>query len=647
MRLGAYIAELDAGLAGGRGLRRRPSCPSATATATSSTPATGPSSRTAGFRCSGASPDGRLVEFIELHGHPFWVGTQAHPEFKSRPNRPAPLFREFVGAALDRAEGRDAPPVRPRRRAVAVRRRVRRAERMAAVRARLGEEEIARGVRSHRRRGDVPRPPTAPTFERDVVHHPGAVGGRRRSHDDGTVMLVRQYRAALDARPARDPGRHARRRRRGPEAHRRAASWSRRSGCEAGQLELLAAFHNSPGFSDELGRACTWPPTSPRCPTTARASRSRHMTIERVAARRRAWPMIADGRITDAKTIIGLLAGAATAALAVDAAPARPPLPLEVEEFLTWLAVERGRAPNTLAAYRRDLARATCAWLRRAGHRPSPTVERGRRRRPTSARSASAGWRRPSVARALGGRARRCTASWREEGRRGVDPARRRRGAPGAARAAQGAHRGRGRPAARRAPWATARRPPRPGHPRGALRHRPAHLRAGRPVARRRRPRRRACSGPSARAARSGSCPLGRLAPCGRWSAWLGAGGPAGAGAGAVGPAGRRRGGVPQRSGAAGSAGRGRGASCAALRRRGSGLGGRLSPHVLRHSLRHPHARPRRRHPGGAGAARPRLDQHHAGVHAGLHRAALGGLPDRPPPGRGRPSSLRPCPTSR
>ena len=59
-----------------------------------------------GFVCSGASPDGRLVEFIELPGHPFWVGTQAHPEFKSRPNRPAPLFREFVSAALDRAEGR-------------------------------------------------------------------------------------------------------------------------------------------------------------------------------------------------------------------------------------------------------------------------------------------------------------------------------------------------------------------------------------------------------------------------------------------------------------------------------------------------------------------------------------------------------------
>ena len=61
----------------------------------------------AASRAPGTSPDGRLVEFIELPGHPFWVGTQAHPEFKSRPDRPAPLFRELVGAALARAEGRN------------------------------------------------------------------------------------------------------------------------------------------------------------------------------------------------------------------------------------------------------------------------------------------------------------------------------------------------------------------------------------------------------------------------------------------------------------------------------------------------------------------------------------------------------------
>ena len=61
-----------------------------------------------GLRCSGTSPDDRLVEFVELpeSEHPFFVGTQAHPEFKSRPDRPHPLFAAFVRAARERAEGR-------------------------------------------------------------------------------------------------------------------------------------------------------------------------------------------------------------------------------------------------------------------------------------------------------------------------------------------------------------------------------------------------------------------------------------------------------------------------------------------------------------------------------------------------------------
>ena len=65
-----------------------------------------PKLEAAGLRCSGVSPDRRLVEFIELDDHPFWVATQAHPEFKSRPDRPHPLFRELVDAALARHEAR-------------------------------------------------------------------------------------------------------------------------------------------------------------------------------------------------------------------------------------------------------------------------------------------------------------------------------------------------------------------------------------------------------------------------------------------------------------------------------------------------------------------------------------------------------------
>jgi CTP synthase len=54
----------------------------------------------AGLVCSGESPDGTLVEIIELSDHPWFVAGQFHPEFKSRPDRPHPLFREFVRAAL-------------------------------------------------------------------------------------------------------------------------------------------------------------------------------------------------------------------------------------------------------------------------------------------------------------------------------------------------------------------------------------------------------------------------------------------------------------------------------------------------------------------------------------------------------------------
>jgi CTP synthase len=60
----------------------------------------------AGLRISGTSPDERLVEVIELEDHPFFVASQFHPEFKSRPERPAPLFRSFIAAALDRSAER-------------------------------------------------------------------------------------------------------------------------------------------------------------------------------------------------------------------------------------------------------------------------------------------------------------------------------------------------------------------------------------------------------------------------------------------------------------------------------------------------------------------------------------------------------------
>ena len=55
----------------------------------------------AGMVFSGLSPDGRLVEIAELADHPFMLGSQFHPEFKSRPNRPHPLFKAFMAAAVE------------------------------------------------------------------------------------------------------------------------------------------------------------------------------------------------------------------------------------------------------------------------------------------------------------------------------------------------------------------------------------------------------------------------------------------------------------------------------------------------------------------------------------------------------------------
>ncbi len=76
----------------------------------------------AGLVVSGTSPDGRLVEYVELPRslHPFFVGTQAHPEFTSRPTRPQPLFRAFVRAALDYSAAERLPVELPVRHAAGV-----------------------------------------------------------------------------------------------------------------------------------------------------------------------------------------------------------------------------------------------------------------------------------------------------------------------------------------------------------------------------------------------------------------------------------------------------------------------------------------------------------------------------------------------
>ena len=59
-----------------------------------------------GLVCAGLSPDGRLVEIVEQPDHPWFVAVQFHPEFKSRPDRPHPLFTGFVAAALEKRAAR-------------------------------------------------------------------------------------------------------------------------------------------------------------------------------------------------------------------------------------------------------------------------------------------------------------------------------------------------------------------------------------------------------------------------------------------------------------------------------------------------------------------------------------------------------------
>jgi 8-oxo-dGTP pyrophosphatase MutT (NUDIX family) len=146
--------------------------------------------------------------------------------------------------------------------------------------------------------------PDGSHHEREVVHHPGAVAVAP-VHDDGTVTLVRQYRAAIDADlwevPAglRDvegePTDETARRELAEEA-----------GLEATRLDLLVTFHNSPGFSDEAVTVYLATGLS-EVPDDRQGIEEEHMVVERVPLAE-ALGMVDDGRITDAKTVIALLA---------------------------------------------------------------------------------------------------------------------------------------------------------------------------------------------------------------------------------------------------------------------------------------------------------------------------------------------------
>ena len=103
MRLGAYDAILAERQPGRGDLRRDRRSPSGTATATRWTSPIATSCEGCGLRFSGLSPDGRLPEIVEIPGHPWYIGVQFHPELKSKPFAPHPLFADFVRAALEQS----------------------------------------------------------------------------------------------------------------------------------------------------------------------------------------------------------------------------------------------------------------------------------------------------------------------------------------------------------------------------------------------------------------------------------------------------------------------------------------------------------------------------------------------------------------
>jgi ADP-ribose pyrophosphatase len=165
----------------------------------------------------------------------------------------------------------------------------------------LDEVERHRGFRFSVTRARF-RGPDGAEFERDIVRHPGAVGVVPL-HADGTITLVRQYRAALDDElwelPAgiRDVDGEG-------DAATAARELREEVGLVADEVEHLVTFHNSPGFCDEsvavfLATGLTEVERAPE------GVEEETMVVARLPMDE-ALAMVADGRITDAKTIIGL-----------------------------------------------------------------------------------------------------------------------------------------------------------------------------------------------------------------------------------------------------------------------------------------------------------------------------------------------------
>jgi ADP-ribose pyrophosphatase len=168
--------------------------------------------------------------------------------------------------------------------------------------AQLGEEVLHEGHVISLAVGTF-RGPDGSQFERELVRHPGAVSVVPLLDDGATVVLVRQYRAAIDDLLLEIP---AGKRDVADEPPERTAEreLEEEVGYRAGRIEPLGQFYNSVGFSDEHSWVYLGRDLEP-CASDAQGVEETHMTIEHVALAD-VPAMIADGRLLDAKTIIGL-----------------------------------------------------------------------------------------------------------------------------------------------------------------------------------------------------------------------------------------------------------------------------------------------------------------------------------------------------
>ncbi len=166
----------------------------------------------------------------------------------------------------------------------------------------VGEDEVWRGHIVRLCHLELTDPDGEP-FGRDVVRHPGAVAVVPMD-DDGTVTLVRQYRAAFDGSVLEIPA--GTRDVEGEPAEETARrELIEEAGLEAEVVERLAVTYNSPGYCDQVTTIFLATGVRP-CPTGRTGIEEQHMTVEHVDVRR-AGDLVAEGRVVDETTALGLL----------------------------------------------------------------------------------------------------------------------------------------------------------------------------------------------------------------------------------------------------------------------------------------------------------------------------------------------------